>query len=103
MAYGAEGSTLSQAVRNNCAYEKVRGQKSLRTRYLLEDIPMGLLPMVSIGQMMGVDVPRMQTILNLAQFLTGEDFISNGRTVERLGLSGMNAAQIVRYVETGTL
>jgi opine dehydrogenase len=103
LAYGAEGSTLSEAVRNNCAYEKVRGQKSLRTRYLLEDIPMGLLPMVSIGQMMGVDVPRMQTILNLAQFLTGEDFISNGRTVERLGLSGMNAAQILRYVETGTL
>ena len=102
LAYDAEGSTLSEAVRNNRAYEKVSGQKTLRTRYLLEDIPMGLLPMVSIGKMMGVDVPRMQTILNLAQFLTGEDFLSNGRTVERLGLSGMNAEQIAAYVETGT-
>jgi hypothetical protein len=32
--------------------------------------------MVSIGKMIGVDVPRMETILNLAQFLTGEDFAS---------------------------
>jgi len=101
-AYGAEGATLAEAVRNNRAYEKVSGQKSLRTRYLLEDIPMGLLPMVSIGKMIGVDVPRMETILNLAQFLTGEDFVSTGRTAERLGLAGMNAAQILRYVETGT-
>jgi hypothetical protein len=43
----------------------------------------------------------METILNLAQFLTGEDFASTGRTAERLGLAGMSAAQITTYVETG--
>jgi opine dehydrogenase len=101
LAYGAEGLTLSEAVRNNRAYEKVSGQKTLHTRYLLEDIPMGLLPMVSLGKLIGVDVPRMETILNLAQFLTGEDFAATGRTAERLGLAGMSAAQITAHVETG--
>jgi len=101
LAYGAEGATLVEAVRNNRAYAKISGQKSLRTRYLWEDIPMGLLPMVSIGKMIGVDVPRMEIILNLAQFLTGEDFASTGRTAERLGLAGMSATQITAYVETG--
>ncbi|MGE5258186.1 MAG: NAD/NADP octopine/nopaline dehydrogenase family protein [Hyphomicrobiales bacterium] len=101
LAYAAEGATLTQAVRNNRAYAKIRGQKTLRTRYLMEDIPMGLLPMVSIGKMIGVDVQRMETILNLAQFLTGENFASTGRTVERLGLTGMSPEQITAYVETG--
>jgi opine dehydrogenase len=77
------------------------GQKSLHTRYLLEDIPMGLVPMVSIGKMLEVDVFRMETVVNLAQFILEKDLTANGRTVESLGLAGKSATDILSYVETG--
>lgn len=101
LAYGAVGKNLTEVVRDNKAYEEVKGQKSLLTRYLLEDIPMGLVPMVSIGGMLGIDVSRMETVIRLAEFLTGHDFTENARTVESLGLAGMTAQEILRFVETG--
>lgn len=101
LAYGADGGTLSSAVKKNKAYEKIKGQHTLHTRYLLEDIPMGLVPMVSLGQMLGIDVCRMETIVNLAGFLTGKDFRSTGRTLDKLGLAGMTLQAIQQYLETG--
>ena len=102
LAYGAVGKNLTEVVRANKAYEEVKGQKTLLTRYLLEDIPMGLVPMVSIGSTLGIDVSRMETVIKLAEFLTGKDFTGTGRTVETLGLAGMSAEGILRFVETGT-
>jgi opine dehydrogenase len=99
--YGADGKTLSEAVKKNKAYEKVQGQKTLHTRYLLEDIPMGLVPMVSLGKMLGVSVTRMETIIKLGEFLIGKDLTTTGRTLENLGLAGMRAEDILRLVEKG--
>ena len=100
ISYGAVGENLTEIVRNTKAYAGVKGQKSLRTRYLLEDIPMGLVPMISMGQLAGVDVARMETVARMAGFLIGEDFFATGRTLENLGLSKMTASDIIRFVET---
>ncbi len=100
-AYGAEGSNLTEVVRDNPAYAEVKGQTALKTRYLMEDIPMGLVPMVSLGKAMGATVDRMETIVKLAEFLLNEDLISNGRTVETMGLVDKTASEILRFVETG--
>lgn len=102
-AYGVDGETLSDAVRKNKAYEKVGGQKTLLTRYILEDIPMGLVPMVSLGKMFGTDVSRMETIIKLGEFLTGKDLTKTGRTAEKLGLAGMTVEDIRQYLLTGVL
>lgn len=101
LAYGAVGKNLTEVVRDNKAYEEVKGQKSLLTRYLLEDIPTGLVPMASMGRMLGIDVSRMETVIRLAGFLTGHDFTENARTVESLGLAGMTTKEILKFVETG--
>jgi opine dehydrogenase len=101
LAYGADADTLSEAVKKNMAYAEVKGQNTLCTRYLLEDIPMGLVPMVSLGKMLGVDVPRMETVVNLAELLIGRDLRSSGRTLENLGLAGMSVDQIRAFLETG--
>ena len=101
LAYGAAADSLSEAVKKNQAYAGVKGQQSLHTRYLLEDVPMGLVPMVSLGQLLGVSVRRMETIVQLAEFVIGEDFTGRGRTLENLGLSGMSVDEIRRYLEKG--
>ncbi len=99
--YDAEARTLSETVKKNKAYAGVKGHRSIRTRYLLEDIPMGLTPMVSLGRMLEVSVERMETIVRLGELLLKEDFMTSGRTLENLGLSGMNAEEMITFVETG--
>ena len=101
LAYGADGETLPEAVKKNKAYEKVEGQKTLHTRYILEDIPMGLVPMVALGKLLEIDVSRMETIVKLGEFLTGKDLTTTGRTLENLGLAGMTPRAIQQFLATG--
>jgi len=99
--YGVQGETLSDTVKRNPAYAEVQGQKTLHTRYLLEDIPTGLVPMANLGKMAGVDVSRMETVIKLGEFMTGQDLTTSGRRLENLGLAGMTIREIREYIETG--
>ena len=99
--YGVNERTLSDAVGKNEAYADIKGPNSLETRYLLEDIPMGLVPLVAIGKHLEVPVEKMETVIKLGEFILDRDLTTNGRTLEKIGLSGMSAAAIRRFVETG--
>ncbi len=99
--YNVEGETLTDVVRSNEAYHGIKGQKTMETRYLLEDIPLGIIPMISIAEKFGVKVERMETIVKLAQFLLEKDLYKNARTMKSLGLENMDKDQILSYVETG--
>lgn len=99
--YGAKGDNLTEAVRNTPAYGGIQGQKRIDTRYVLEDIPMGLLPMVEFGKLAGVPTERMETVVSLGGFLLKKDFNESGRTLARLGLDKMTVDEINHYLETG--
>ena len=101
VAYGAEAPTLSEAVRKNPAYARITGQKQMRTRYLLEDIPTGLVPMIEFAALKDVAVERMRLVARFGEFLLGEDFFASGRTLEQLGIAGMSPKAFDRYLETG--
>jgi opine dehydrogenase len=101
LMYDAKAETLSEAVKKNKAYAGVKGQKELRTRYVLEDLPMSLVPQASLGKMLGVPIRRMEAIIELGNVLLDEDFRVSGRTLESLGLSGMSAEALIKFVETG--
>lgn len=101
IAYGVQGDSLSEAVKANAAYAGVKGQTQLNTRYLLEDIPMGLVPMVSLGKTLGIAVERMENVIRLAEFLLDKDLHTKGRTVESMGLSGKSTREILQFVDTG--
>lgn len=95
--YGTDGLTLYEAIQNNNAYRHILGPNDLKTRYLYEDIPTGLVPIVSIGKMLEVPVSRMETIIKLAEYLVDKNLTENSRTVESLGLFGMTPQQIWEF------
>ena len=101
VAYGVDAATLTEAVRKNPAYEGIKGQKTLKTRYLMEDIPTGLVPMIALGKMQGIDMPRMAVVAELGQYLLNEDFFVTGRTLENLGLENMTSETFIDFIETG--
>lgn len=90
MAYSVEGKTLYEAMRKNAGYKGILAPKSLKVRYLEEDIPCSLVPIASVGKMMKVDTPAIDSVIYLGSLLNECDYWSDGRTVENLGIAGMN-------------
>ncbi|MBC3517266.1 NAD/NADP octopine/nopaline dehydrogenase family protein [Neobittarella massiliensis] len=87
--YGASGDTLYDAIQNNPAYNDVYAPKSTDTRYVWEDVPTGLVPIASVGDLIDVDTPYIDTAINLACMLYNVDFKGTGRQITSLdGIHG---------------
>lgn len=99
--YDADGETLTEAVKNTKAYGEVMGQKKVDTRYMLEDIPMSLFPMVSLAKHIGCSCERMSCVVDLGCFILRQELKPTGRSVESLGFEKMSLKEIVEYAETG--
>ncbi len=55
---------------------------------------MGLVPIASLGDMLGVDTPVTHSLITIASTFKAQDFWAEGRTVEKLGLAGMSPREI---------
>ncbi len=101
LAYDSPGRTLYEAIQATPGYRGVKAPPTLVHRYILEDVPMSLVPMSSLGDLLNVPTPTIDSLVNLACVLLGTDFWAEGRTVAKLGLSGMNVEQIRSLVLGG--
>ncbi len=97
-AYGAAGSDLYRALQDNRAYQGIKAPDSLDTRYLWEDIPTGLVPLASLGELAGVPTPTMRSLIHLASVVHGVDYFRHGRTLGRMGFGDMAVADLLDYV-----
>ncbi|HID86407.1 MAG TPA: NADP transhydrogenase subunit alpha [Anaerolineae bacterium] len=95
---GIAGDSLYERIQSNRAYAGIKAPKTLNTRYITEDVPCSLVPIVSFAEAAGVPTPASQGIVNISCGLLGQDFWAEGRTVEKLGLAGMGVREIVAYV-----
>jgi len=101
--YGAKGNNLYEALQNNESYRTIDAPTTIQHRYIFEDVPTGLVPIASLGNMLGIPTPTINLVIDLAVKLTGIDFRKTGRTVENLGLKGLSAEGIINLVENGEL
>ena len=99
--YHVKGNNLSDIVRGVDAYKGIYGPKTMKTRYIYEDIPMGLVPIAEIGKLVNKPVENIELIIELGEKLLNEDFKKTGRNLKNLGLEGMTGQQIVEYAESG--
>ena len=57
--------------------------------------------MSALGTAARVGTPAIDALVEMVRSMTGNDFAGEGRTLERLGLSGMDGPEIRRVVESG--
>lgn len=98
LSYDSPGATLYDAIHNTEAYRGIKAPSSIAHRYIFEDVPMSLVPMSSIGAMLGVPTPMIDTVIELGSLMHGVDYRAQGRTVERLGIAGLSIKDIHRVV-----
>ncbi|NIM06101.1 MAG: NAD(P)-binding domain-containing protein [Armatimonadetes bacterium] len=103
VAYDAAGKTLHEALRANPGYYGIKAPHRLYHRYLTEDVPMSLVPIASMGEILGVPCPTIKAIVHLANLLHQCDYWQTGRTAEKLGLAGLTLQQIRQLVLEGNL
>jgi opine dehydrogenase len=79
-------------------YQWTPTPKSMEHKYVVEDVPCGLVAMAALGGAAGVPTPVIGGLVAIASAMTGRDFVAEGRTLEALGLAGLDTARIVARV-----
>jgi opine dehydrogenase len=100
-AYDVYGSNLYEAIHSNTGYQGIMAPPSLQNRYILEDVPMSLVPIASMAKAFGISTPTIDSIVQLSSVLMQTDFAREGRTIEKLGLTGRTAEEIQTIIEEG--
>jgi opine dehydrogenase len=105
--YGVRGKTLVETCQllttnSDGPYQATGTPKSFDHKYITEDVPVGLIPMSALGKASGVATPAIDSLIAVVRHMTGKDFAVEARTLDRMGLAGLNASQIQRVVETGS-
>lgn len=77
-----KGKSLYETIHNNQSYLTIDAPKSMNHRYILEDVPSGLVPLEAIGHSLSVGMETTTLIINLASTLMEKDFRKTGRNLD---------------------
>lgn len=102
-SYGGFGRDLYETVQNTPAYRGLKAPNTIQTRYIHEDVPYSLVPIESIGHILGIKTPAISSIIDIAEVMTGKDFRKTGRTADKLGLEGLSIAEMHLLARKGRI
>jgi len=71
-------------------YEKMSGPDKIKHRYLMENIPFGLVPLSELGKLTGVPTPAIDSIIELGSILCRTNFRQEGRSLLSLGIKQLS-------------
>jgi opine dehydrogenase len=100
-AYDATGEDLNEAIHNQTGYAGIKAPSTLNHRYIIEDVPMSLVPIAALGQHYGVSVRGMDALIRLACIIHRTDYWRRGRTLEKLGIDRLSVGELTQYAMEG--
>ena len=74
---------------------------TLNHKYVTEDVPTGLIPMQELGAATGIPTPAIDALVAVVRIMLDRSFAAEARTLERMGLAGLDAGQIRDVVRDG--
>jgi opine dehydrogenase len=104
--YGVREASLVETCRrltynNDGPYQATGTPSSLDHKFITEDVPTGLIPMSALGAAAGAPTPAIDALVEVVRTMTGRDFADEARTLARLELEGISAAEIRRVMDQG--
>ncbi|HMK78051.1 MAG TPA: NAD/NADP octopine/nopaline dehydrogenase family protein [Xanthobacteraceae bacterium] len=70
-------------------------------RYMLEDVRIGLSFLISCGELAGVATPLARAFLSIGGAICDADFMATGRTLQSLGLGGLDRVSLQKVLAEG--
>ncbi len=98
---GCTKESVYAAIHTSVPNRNFRAPENLEHRFLLEDVPFGLVPLSQFGRLAGVPTPVIDSLILLASKLCRRDFYREGRSLEQMGLAEMTLSQVRRYAAEG--
>ena len=95
------GVSITEALRASKQQEQFKAPDNMKHRYLVEDVPYGLVPMASIGKMLSCPTPVINSLINLASIINNTDYWKEGLTVDKLGIQGMSVEELIKFLHEG--
>lgn len=77
------------------------GPRSTETRYVLEDVPYGLVPTTALAAVAGVETPLHDAGINVLAALYGRDFRAENDLLPELGIGRTSPEELKRLVREG--
>jgi len=99
--YGVRGADFLATVHAVPAYCQVKAPPDLRYRYLSEDVPTQTVPAAAVAAVLGVATPLLDGIIAFTDAMHGADYRATGWNLYRLGLAGLDAAGLRRFLADG--
>ena len=96
--YKVKSDSVYQTMYQISAHNVQMAPESLQHRYVVEDIPYGLVTVASFGPMLGIPTPGMDAIIEIACMANGCDYRESGRTMAKLGLANLSTRELIAYV-----
>lgn len=104
--YGLGGDSLHETFHRltyepTGPYQWTPTPASFQHKYVVEDVPCGLVAMSALGHAAGVSTPVIDGLIAVTSAMLGRDFRREGRNLEQLGLAGKSVAEIRAIVDGG--
>ena len=95
------GGSVYQAIRESAPNRAIKAPASLNHRYFHEDVGFGLVPVAELGRLVGVETPVIDALITLASEMNRTDYRRKGLTLEKMGLAGIAARNLKRFLHDG--
>lgn len=82
-------------------FRLVQGPGSMKHRYIHEDASTGQSIIISLADQLGIRMPTMKALVQIASVINGENYAETGKSMKYFGLEGMSAEAVNHYLETG--
>ncbi|GAI60830.1 unnamed protein product [marine sediment metagenome] len=78
------------------AVARISGPSLVKSRYITEDIPYGLVPIAKLGRHFNVVTPVIDAVIELASVINQTNYWKEGMSLEELGLATLSTEELGR-------
>jgi opine dehydrogenase len=74
---------------------------SMKSRFITEDVPYGLVPPAQLARKFNVDIPIIDATIRLASVINQTDYYKEGRSLEELGIADLSQSELAEVLQEG--
>ncbi len=83
------------------ASAKISGPSSVKSRYITEDVPYGLVPIAKLGHKFNVSTPFIDAVIEFSSVINETNYMEQGMSLEELGIASLDKKELNRFLQEG--